>query len=122
MDDEKARAYAELAAKMTELHASIALLSQNVDKMARTDAEVTSMTKIFQGVYVPCIQRTKADAKDELILFRGVGVLRTGSRTQQSNPSFAKHSLPARTNGTPVYALLCYETQYFAFARLTGYC
>lgn len=52
MDDEKARAYVELASKMTELHASIALLTQNVDKMARTDAEVTSMTKIFQGVCV----------------------------------------------------------------------
>lgn len=52
MDEEKARAYVELASKMTELHASIALLTQNVDKMARTDAEVTSMTKIFQGVYV----------------------------------------------------------------------
>lgn len=54
MDEEKARAYAELASKMTELHASIALLTQNVGQMARTDAEVTSMTKIFQGVYVAC--------------------------------------------------------------------
>jgi hypothetical protein len=52
MDDEKARAYADLAMKMTELHASVALLARNVEKMARTDAEVTEMTKIFHGVYV----------------------------------------------------------------------
>lgn len=58
MDEEKARAYAELASKMTELHASIALLTQNVDKMARTDAEVTSMTRIFHGVYVFTMHRS----------------------------------------------------------------
>ncbi|RLN11006.1 hypothetical protein BBJ28_00023809 [Nothophytophthora sp. Chile5] len=52
MDEEKAQAYADLASKMMELHASIALLAQNVDKMARTDEEVTSMTRIFHGVYV----------------------------------------------------------------------
>ncbi|GLD96066.1 hypothetical protein PINS_up004744 [Pythium insidiosum] len=51
MDDEKTRAYAELASKMTELHASVALLTQNVEKMARTDAEVAAMTKIFHGVF-----------------------------------------------------------------------
>lgn len=49
MSDEKARAYEELAAKLTELHGSIALLAQNVDKMAQTDAEVTAMAGIFQG-------------------------------------------------------------------------
>ena len=51
MDREKAQAYAELAAQMTELHTSIALLAQNVEKMARTDAEVADMTCIFNGVY-----------------------------------------------------------------------
>ncbi|KAF4139854.1 hypothetical protein GN958_ATG10962 [Phytophthora infestans] len=56
MDEEKVQAYADLAAQMMELHASIALLSQNVEKMVHTDEEVTSMTRIFNGVYV---QRTK---------------------------------------------------------------
>lgn len=52
MDEEKAQAYAELAARMEELHGSVALLAQNVDRMARTDEQVTSMTKIFHGVCV----------------------------------------------------------------------
>ncbi|KAF4317655.1 hypothetical protein BBO99_00002579 [Phytophthora kernoviae] len=51
MDEEKVQAYEELAAKMMELHASVALLAQNVEKMARTDEEVTSMTRIFNGVF-----------------------------------------------------------------------
>ncbi|RMX64197.1 hypothetical protein KXD40_005845 [Peronospora effusa] len=51
MDEEKVQAYADLAAQMMELHASIALLAQNVEKMARTDEEVTNMTRIFNGVY-----------------------------------------------------------------------
>lgn len=73
MDDEKAHAYAELAAKMTELHASIALLAHNVDKMARTDAEVTSMTKIFQGVCV---------------LWRGRGLACRGTRVTRTHSTF----------------------------------
>lgn len=52
MDPEKARAYEELAAKMAELHASVALLAQNVDRMAQTDEQLTSVTKIFHGVCV----------------------------------------------------------------------
>ncbi|POM72725.1 Hypothetical protein PHPALM_10520 [Phytophthora palmivora] len=52
MDEDKVQAYADLAAQMMELHASIALMAQNVEKMARTDEEVTSMTRIFNGVYV----------------------------------------------------------------------
>lgn len=51
MDEEKVQAYADLATQMMELHASIALLAQNVEKMARTDEEVTDMTRIFHGVY-----------------------------------------------------------------------
>lgn len=51
MDEEKVQAYADLAAQMMELHASIALLAQNVEQMARTDEEVTAMTRIFNGVY-----------------------------------------------------------------------
>ncbi|KAE8888587.1 hypothetical protein PF005_g2839 [Phytophthora fragariae] len=54
MDQEKTEAYAALAAQLMELHASVALLAQNVEKMARTDEEVTSMTRIFNGVCVPC--------------------------------------------------------------------
>lgn len=52
MDEEKAQAYAELAARMEELHGSVALLARNVDRMARTDEQVTAMTKIFHGVCV----------------------------------------------------------------------
>uniref|UniRef100_M4BSD9 Uncharacterized protein n=1 Tax=Hyaloperonospora arabidopsidis (strain Emoy2) TaxID=559515 RepID=M4BSD9_HYAAE len=51
MDRQKAQAYADLAAQMMELHTSIALLAQNVEKMAKTDEEVTAMTCIFNGVY-----------------------------------------------------------------------
>ena len=50
MSAEKSQAYEELAAKMTELHGSVALLSQNLQKMAKTNAEVSSMTKIFNRV------------------------------------------------------------------------
>ncbi|KAG7383266.1 hypothetical protein PHYPSEUDO_003889 [Phytophthora pseudosyringae] len=58
MDEEKVQAYADLAAQMMELHASIALLAQNVEKMARTDEEVTSMTRIFNGVFKNAAQHT----------------------------------------------------------------
>ncbi|CAI5711095.1 unnamed protein product [Hyaloperonospora brassicae] len=58
MDREKAQAYAALAAQMTELHTSIALLAQNVEKMARTDAEVAAMTCIFNGVFKNAAQQT----------------------------------------------------------------
>lgn len=58
MDHEKTEAYAALAAQLMELHASVALLAQNVEKMARTDEEVTSMTRIFNGVYVSFPART----------------------------------------------------------------
>ncbi|KAG6962362.1 hypothetical protein JG687_00007183 [Phytophthora cactorum] len=58
MDKEKVQAYADLAAQMMELHASIALLSQNVEKMVRTDEEVTSMTRIFNGVFKNAAQHT----------------------------------------------------------------
>lgn len=52
MDEDKARAYAELAARMEELHASVARLADNVDRMARSDAEAAAMTRIFHGVCV----------------------------------------------------------------------
>ncbi|KAG3051159.1 hypothetical protein PI124_g24198, partial [Phytophthora idaei] len=43
---------------------SIALLSQNVEKMVRTDEEVTSMTRIFNGVYVQRKRRRNSHATD----------------------------------------------------------
>jgi NADH:ubiquinone oxidoreductase subunit D len=52
MSTEKSRAYEDLAVKMTELHASVSCLTQNIEKMTKTDAEITSMTKIFNQVYV----------------------------------------------------------------------
>ncbi|KAE9027179.1 hypothetical protein PR001_g312 [Phytophthora rubi] len=58
MDQEKTEAYAALAAQLMELHASVALLAQNVEKMARTDEEVTSMTRIFNGVFKNAAQQT----------------------------------------------------------------
>ncbi|KAH7476481.1 hypothetical protein PRIC1_000490 [Phytophthora ramorum] len=58
MDEEKEEMYTHLAAQMLELHASIALLAQNVEKMARTDEEVTSMTRIFNGVFKNAAQQT----------------------------------------------------------------
>ncbi|DBA04164.1 TPA: LOW QUALITY PROTEIN: hypothetical protein N0F65_004272 [Lagenidium giganteum] len=51
MDDEKAEAYEELASRMTELHASVALLTHNVEKMAQTDMQVAEMAKVFQQVF-----------------------------------------------------------------------
>ncbi|CEG39982.1 uncharacterized protein PHALS_10206 [Plasmopara halstedii] len=58
MDEEKVRVYADVAAQMMELHASIALLTQNLEKIARTDKEVTSMTRIFNGVFQNAAQQT----------------------------------------------------------------
>lgn len=58
MDEEKIQAYADVAAQMMELHASIALLTQNIEKLARTDEEVTSMTRIFNGVFNTAAQQT----------------------------------------------------------------
>ncbi|CAH0479497.1 unnamed protein product [Peronospora belbahrii] len=58
MDEEKVQAYADLAAQMMELHASIAVLAQNVEKMAKTDEEVTDMTRIFNGVLKNAAEQT----------------------------------------------------------------
>ncbi|KAI9910618.1 hypothetical protein PsorP6_010368 [Peronosclerospora sorghi] len=55
MNDDKAQAYTELAAELMELHASVA---QNVEKMARTDEEISAMAQIFNRVFQNAAQQS----------------------------------------------------------------
>jgi hypothetical protein len=87
MDDEKVQAYADLAAQMMELHASIALLAQNVEKMARTDEQVTSMTRIFNGVYVGIEERLSGGADSTAVASVDGVSLAAGSRMRRSRPT-----------------------------------